>query len=364
MWSFADRRVGRGWVALALFAFAGCDGEYKVFRSVTTEWDLMMVHNPEPVPEPNPALDCVIGGGVAVEDFDGDGRLDAFAANHAGAPNAYWRNEGDGRFVERAADAGLALPDDWTAGVSLADYDNDGDRDVFLCNYGPNRLMRNEGDGTFVDVTGAAGLGDDNRCAGGSWADYDNDGHLDLYVANHFEHFDPEVRPPASVAVPDVLYRNRGDGTFEDVTSLLPEAAVDGAGFIATWFDLDNDGDQDLYVAKDLTFLGSTNTLVRNDGPDGAGGWVFTDITDGCGCDQPIASMGVAVGDYNGDGLQDLAVSDMGPDPRPEFAGALWLLRNRGDGTGFDDVTMTSGLGEVFPDDGPRYVGWGVEFID
>ncbi|MFQ5666905.1 MAG: CRTAC1 family protein [Candidatus Binatia bacterium] len=326
------------------------------FAERTDAWDIDMLQVLPPGPYGS-IIDCANGGGVAVEDFDGDGLLDLFATQQNG-PNHFWKNLGGGRFAEQAAAAGLDFPGDWGTGVSLADFDNDGDRDVYLCNLGANRLLENQGNGTFVDVTAAAGVGDEHRCSSAAWADYDNDGYLDLYVTNHFDWF-PFERPFPDTPASDRLYHNLGDGTFEDVTALLPAGSTEGAGFIGVWFDYDNDGDLDLYVGNDSgAFI--PDRLFRNDGPGAGGGWVFTDVSDTCGCDIKGSIMGASAGDYDGDGWLDLVLTDgvMGPGPAPL---PVHLLHNDGNGA-FTEQTVASGIALTLPTG--MSAAWGTEFFD
>ena len=230
-------------------------------------------------------------------------------------------------------------------GCTAADYDNDGDPDLYITCYGPNILYRNNGDGTFTDVTALAGVGDPGVAMGTAFADYDMDGDLDLYVANYIE-YRPELNkhcarvkgiriycgPDAFPTQPDVFYRNNGNRTFTDITEavgLLPDAARELG---AVFFDYDNDGDPDLYVCGDMT----PNLLYRNDGGR------FTEQGPLAGCSYSdegavLSGMGVAAGDYDNDGLFDLFVTNHQREPNS-------LYRNLGNGL-FADVTFGSGLG-------------------
>ena len=183
------------------------------------------------------------GGGVVVADFDGDGLLDIYVIASVGA-NALYRNLGGLRFVDVAAEAWVEDAASRSNGACAADYDNDGDTDLYVGNYGPSKLFRNRGDGTFDEVTAAAGLAESSRnprTMGCAWGDYDADGFLDLIFVRHLDDSDPGVfaggqRDLSEFADPLVLFRNRGDGTFAGVTVLLGDPTpargiVRGAGF-------------------------------------------------------------------------------------------------------------------------------------
>jgi len=286
-------------------------------------------------------------GGAVMDDFDGDGDLDLFVSSwHPRDQMRFFVNEGDGTFTDATARAGL---EGLTGGLNLAqaDYDGDGDLDLLVLRgawttYGePNSLLRNRGDGTFEDVTGEAGLLSSHPTQTASWGDYDGDGRLDLYVGN-------ESR--GGRRVPNQLFRNEGDGTFTEVAA---ETGTDVAGFVKAvqWGDVDNDGRPDLYVSR----LGEPNVLLRNEGPDGAGGWSFSDVTEAAGVSEPEASFPIWFWDYDHDGWLDLFVSGYRGTPGDVAAEALGLphegetprlYRNDGDGT-FTDVTAAAGLERV-----------------
>ncbi len=283
-------------------------------------------------------------GSCIVDDFDGDGLLDVFTSNldPERGPGLFI-NRGDGTFEERGESAGLA-DQVGAANATHADYDNDGDLDVLLLRGGwerPKRpsLLRNRGDGTFEDVTAAAGLIAPIACQSGAWADYDNDGFVDLYLVGEFDHRHPDPRNLGR------LYHNNGDGTFTDVAE---KAGVLNRlwGKGAAWGDYDNDGDPDLYVSNDS----ASNRLYRNDG-DGT----FTDVAVELGVTEPRVSFACWWWDYNNDGRLDLFVCAFGnrlsdvirshlgqptPGERPR------LFRNEGPG-GFRDVTTAAGLDRV-----------------
>ena len=251
----------------------------------------------------------------------------------------------------------------WGMGVAAGDYDNDGWVDLFVCNYGPNTLYRNNGDGTFRDVTATAGVGDGRWGVSASWGDYDADGRLDLYVTNtvqfdtkapdpmdcHYRGITVQCGPLGMVGDSDILYRNNGDGTFRDVSEKAGVSDVTPSyGLGAIWSDYDNDGDLDLYVANDQM----ANFLFRNQG-DGTfeetglfAGAAFSD--DG----TAQGSMGVDFGDYDRDGLLDIYITHFSDDYNT-------LFRNLGQGR-FRDMTRGAGLTfSSWP-----MVGWGTGFVD
>jgi hypothetical protein len=320
------------------------------------------------------------GSGVGLIDYDNDGWLDIYLVNgstfaaldgkeeppHA----ALFHNNHDGTFTDVAAKAGVTN-DRWGYGVSVADYDNDGWPDIYVGNYGKNRLYHNNHDGTFTDVAERAGVALGNWSPGSAWGDYDGDGRLDLYVTGYV-HFDRDNLPISGskavgfancgyrgvpvncgprglIGEPDHLFHNNGDGTFTDVTV---KAGVEDKdryyGFTAIFVDINNDGKPDLVVGNDS----EPNFLYINKG-DGT----FDDQSyisgfalnkDG----REIASMGIAAGDYENNGLIDLFVTDFGDDYKV-------LFHNDGDAS-FTDVSYKAGIAQTtIP-----FVGWGDGFID
>jgi hypothetical protein len=286
-----------------------------------------------------------MAGTCLVDDFDGDGRLDVFMPTTDSQRGAsFLRNRGDGTFEDRSEAAGLA--EQWLSLSGYhADYDNDGHLDVVLLRGAwedPRRmsLLRNRGDGTFADVTVAAGLASPISSQAGGWADYDNDGHLDFYVAGEYNTAAPDPRNHGR------LYRNRGDGTFQDVTAT---AGVGNSGFGkgVAWGDYDGDGRPDLYVSN----LREANRLYHNNG-DGT----FTDAAREQGVTEPLASFACWFWDYDNDGRLDLWV---GPNDatlsqvvrdllgRPTAGERPRLYRNQGPGRPFRDVTAEVGLDRV-----------------
>ena len=312
------------------------------------------------------------GSGLAIFDYDGDGRMDLYFANGTLLPagtastgtNRLYRNLGAGRFAETTKAAGLAFAG-YCHGVVTGDIDNDGDSDVFLCNTGRNALFLNLGDGTFQDISKQAEVDREGWSPGGVFLDYDNDGDLDLYVVNYGKWKLPDddlvcdratsidgsgpsrVRvycsPQAIKPARHVLFRNNGNLTFTDVTEAAGVARSDGRGLGAVAADLNGDGRIDLYVANDMC----PNFVYLNRG-DGT----FVDVTESSGAGYGPngamrAGMGVDAEDVDGDGRADLVVTN--------FLGegnALFI--NLGEGQ-FEDRARTSGIFH----DSLAWVGWG-----
>jgi tetratricopeptide (TPR) repeat protein len=312
------------------------------------------------------------GSGACFLDLEGDGDVDLYLVNggtlatfggHNTARDALYRNEGGGRFTDVTAAAGIA-EQAWGGGCTAGDYDGDGDPDLFVSNFGADALYRNEGDGTFRDVTGVAGIREQAWGFGAAFFDADRDGDLDLFVANYlrFDPADAEMTarrcrwkggavmcgPRGFEGQADVFWRNRGDGTFEDASAAAGVGAdgLYGMGVVAG--DVDGDGDVDLFVANDS----QENQLLVNDG-----GGRFEDQALAAGValsgdGRAQAGMGADLGDVDGDGDEDLLVTNFSDDYHT-------LYRNDGDLL-FTDVTAAAGL------DGPSRssVGWGGGFFD
>lgn len=276
--------------------------------------------------------------GQAWADIDRDGWLDVVLTNQL-RPNRVFLGTPSGEFSSPGWAGDIARSDSISAGVVFGDYDNDGWSDLYVLEYGPNRLFRNLGGHGFVDVTELAGVGNPGVGETATWGDFDNDGFIDLYVVNN------------DIATPDSLYRNRGDGSFADASDLLDVDIRARPAFSASFFDYDLDGDRDLYVVNDKRV---GNVLWRNDGP-GCGGWCFTDVSHESGADVELCSMGLAIGDYDRDGDQDLFVTSVGP---------MKLLQNQiaqGEAV-FVDVSVQAGA--TIDVDGWGEVGWGTQFVD
>ena len=315
------------------------------------------------------------GTGVAIFDYDNDGwpdiffvngtRLARFSADDAPSNHLY-RNNHDGTFSDVTAKAGLTATG-WGQGVCVGDYDNDGWEDLYVTYYGKNRLYHNR-NGVFTEVAKQAGVAGSGKAwgTGCAFVDYDRDGHLDLMVANYVD-FDlatapaPGDRPtciwkgvpvmcgPRGLAgAKNILYHNRGDGTFEDVTTKAHIDRTDGHyAFSVSTFDFDDDGWPDIYVACD-----STPSILYRNNHDGT----FTDVavTSGSAFNEDgreQAGMGSTVADFNGDGHLDIFKTNFSDDTST-------LYRNNGDGT-FTDATSAAGLGLY-----SQYLGWGTMFFD
>ena len=340
-----------------------------IFTDVTARAGLRL-------PRRDDGADTIVqGAGVVAFDYNDDGYADLYVPNLGGA-NALYRNNGDGTFSDVAQAAGVDDRDARGNGGCAADYDNDGDQDLYVTNYGPSRLFRNSGDGAFSDATASANLGgaqEGLRSTGCAWGDYDRDGYPDLIVARHLYRYDLEmlqsgrfVRELGGLA----LYHNEGDGAFADLTSLLgdtprpkesPSGLDDivigniwGAGFQPGWVDYDNDGDLDLYVVNDFGRSIHPNVLWRNDGPAADGSWSFVDASIGSGADVEMYGMGLAVADYDLDGFFDLFVTNV--------RGNV-LLRNDGNGLTFTDTAAEAGAAAATVGLDVR-VSWGAVFFD
>ena len=294
-----------------------------------------------------------MGVGVAFLDYDNDFDLDIYFVNGADLPgytstipptNRLYRNNGDGTFTDVTEKAGVG-DTGYGIGCCIGDYDNDGDVDLYVSNYGANILYRNNGDGTFTDVTKTAGVGHIGFSVGCAFADYDNDGYLDLFVANYVQvemknrpictHKDIHAycRPEDYKRGANVLYRNNGDGTFTDVSSQGGITQL-GRCLGVAWADYNNDGHIDLFVANDAL----ENFLYENNG-DGT----FTEMGMLLGvafnehCDAE-SCMGVNFGDYDNDGYLDLVVTNY-------QAQTNTIYRNDRNGS-FWDMTSESTLAE------------------
>ena len=292
-----------------------------------------------------------LGIGQAWGDYDRDGWLDLYVTGNRD-PSVLYRNNGDGRFSVSGLTPQVALADVDTGGAVWADYDNDGWLDLYVLNHGANTLFHNDGGLGFTDVTERAGVGDAGKGTTATWGDFDGDSFLDLYVVNWScfpECGDPNITREHDEAR-DTLYRNLGDGAFEDVSHLLDYDLLLGAGFSASFTDYDDDGDADIYVVNDQFKNMLGNMLWRNDGP-GCGYWCWREVSIEAGARTFIHGMGLAVGDYDNDLDLDFYFSDM--------VNGMVLLQNQGDGS-FDDVADEAGV-VVGPSSA---VGWGTVFFD
>jgi hypothetical protein len=322
-----------------------------------------------------------MGGGVALLDYDNDGRLDVFFTNGAKIEdpmpqgrvpdksarpfwNRLYRQNADGTFTDVTEKAGLTgMPQNqYGMGVAVGDYDNDGSDDIYVTNYGSNTLYRNGGDGTFTDVTARAGVTGGGWSASAGFLDYDNDGKLDLFVSRYVNwsfqtnRYCGEQKPGyRAYCHPDnydgmtnVLYHNEGDGRFTDVSSKAGIANPAGKGLGVSFADYDDDGFVDVYVANDSV----QSFLYRN---NGNGTFTEAGLLTGVGFNEDgktFAGMGVDFSDYDNDGHPDVVVTDLSNE-------RYMLFRHNGDGS-FRDVTNTSGVGgATLP-----FSGWSVHLFD
>ena len=310
-----------------------------------------------------------MGAGLACFDADNDGWLDLYLLNGAELPgkqfqsppsDALFRNLHTAKFVDvtraaRCVESGYGL------GVTAADYDNDGFQDLYINNFGPNNLLHNNGDGTFTDVTDLAGVADGSKFgAGATFVDIDGDGDLDLFSANYLEFSFEHHQKLAPTAYPyspgprdfpaaaDSLFLNQGDGTFRDIGRSSGIAAAVGPSMGVVAGDFDRDGDSDIFVACD----GTPNLYFVN---DGRGNFREEAMLFGLAYDlrgNANGNMGVDAADLNGDGFEDLLVTN--------YADQLPVLFKNTELGVFDDVSRISQVGyEVLP-----HVTWGVGLVD
>ena len=322
-----------------------------------------------------------MGGGVALLDYDGDGRLDVFFTNGAQIDdpmpadrqpskserrfwNRLYRQGADGTFSDVTERAGLAgMPQNrYGMGVAVGDYDNDGRPDLYVTNYGANTLYHNDGDGTFSDVTATAGVAASGWSASAGFFDYDNDGRLDLFVTRYVDWtfqrngycgekkpgYRSYCHPDNYEAMTNVLYHNDGGGTFTDVSVKSGIAQTPGKGLGVSFADYDQDGFTDVYVANDSVQC----HLYRN---NGNGTFVEVGLLLGVGFNEEgktFAGMGVDFADYDNDGRPDVVVTDLSNE-------RYRLFRQADDGS-FQDVSNASGLGAATM----LFAGWSTRFID
>ena len=322
-----------------------------------------------------------MGSGAAWGDYDNDGDLDLYLCDiahplgqtsEAGAAggNRLFQNNGDGTFRDVTAAAGVGFRG-LAMGAAWADYDNDGDLDLAVSAFGQLVLYRNRGDGSFEDATRFAGLaGHDGFWTGLSWSDYNRDGLADLYVCGYVQYdFKPEygalssrqyaqvipftLNPSSYEPQPNLLFRNNGDGTFRESARQAGVESTEGRSLSAAWSDFDQDGWPDLYVANDI----SDNAMYRNRG-DGT----FEDISDPAWVADYRGAMGLALGDFDRDGDTDIFVTHW----IAQENGFYWNLLHTTDGGSktnplkFTDIADMVGLGQI----SLQQIGWGVSFFD
>jgi hypothetical protein len=359
-------------IILALLFLSGCqnpptppskENQPGMFTDITKESNLNFVH--DPAVEGNYFYPEVMGAGGAFFDYDNDGDLDIYLANGAyrasGRPkltHRLFRQDKNGKFIDvtetsRLADTGYGM------GVAMGDIDNDGDVDVYVANYGPNKLYQNNGDGTFIEITKQAGITNSAWATAAVFFDYNRDGFLDIFIANYVT-YDPAVvcsdksgkrdycGPQAYLGEKDVLYRNNGNGTFTDVSdaSGISKIVSKGLGVVAADFDMDSY--PDLYVAND----GEPNQLWMN---QRNGTFVDVAVSQGAAVNaagQAEAGMGIAVGDIDGDADEDLFITHLRNETNT-------LYRNVGK-LGFQDDTASSGIAAF----SLAYTGFGTGWFD
>jgi enediyne biosynthesis protein E4 len=310
-------------------------------------------------------------GGLAVFDYNGDGRPDIFFTNGAPTPslqkdlpkysNRLYRNDGGLHFTDVTETAGVAGVG-YAMGAAAADYDNDGHVDLFVAGVRQNQLLHNRGDGRFEDVTTRSGISSGDWAVAAVWFDYDNDGRLDLFVVNYVQ-WTPQTNrycgdqargirtychPRFFQGLPDRLYRNKGDGTFEDVSARAGLLTHIGKGMSAAIADYDHDGRMDLFVTNDAV----PNFLFRNKGD---GTFEETGLLAGVSVPasgRPVSGMGTDFQDYDNDGWEDIFLTALSGETFP-------LFRNDGKGT-FTETTPAAGLVTVTT----RLSGWCAALVD
>jgi hypothetical protein len=355
------------------------DGAPIVFLDVTRQAGLDIFHHRSGTPEKTTILEAP-GSGVALIDYDNDGWLDIYLLNGSTVPAMkgkeappramLFHNNHDGTFTNVTEKAGVAN-ERWGFGVAVADYDNDGWPDIYVANYGKNRLYHNNHDGTFTDVAEKAGVALGGWSTGPTWGDYDRDGLLDLFVPGYVKYdldhpviagqrglragscqyrgVDIFCGPLGLIGESDHLFHNNGDGTFTDASVKAgvsdPQARY---GFASVFVDLDDDGWLDLVVAND-----SVPNYLYHNRHDGT----FEDISFASGFavneeGRAQSSMGIGIGDYNHDGKADIFITTFSDDYKT-------LYRNDGDGS-LTDVSFKVGLGmPTIP-----FLSWGAGFLD
>ncbi|MFL6308298.1 MAG: CRTAC1 family protein [Candidatus Sulfotelmatobacter sp.] len=339
------------------------------FREVAQQAGLDFVLHNNPTPRKH--MIETMAGGLAAFDYNNDGKIDIFFTNGAAIPgleknspkffNRLYRNDGGMKFTDVTLEAGVAGAG-YSMGAAAADYNNDGYTDLFVAGVYRNILYRNLGNGKFEDVTEAAGIKSDKWSVAAGWLDYDNDGWLDLFVVN-YAHWTPDFdrycgdrerdlrvycHPKYFEGLPNTLYRNRRDGTFEDVSKEAGILEHIGRGMSVAFADYDNDGFTDVFVTNDNL----PNFLFRN-----RRNGTFEEVALEAGValtnnGAPIASMGADFRDFNNDGLCDINVTALAGETFP-------LFRNVGKGS-FSDVTHTSQIAQL---SAPRS-GWSNGFFD
>ena len=345
----------------------GAEEKLPVFTDVTKEAGINIKHSYGDFDLSNIVEGT--GAGAMFFDYDGDGWLDIYFVNgcwltnvndnrgrnlRGELTNSLYRNNGDGTFTDVTKKTGVGH-DGFGFGCSAADFDKDGDLDLYVLNYGPNVFYRNNGNGTFTDISESSGLANANWSLSAPWFDYDGDKDLDVYVANYLKYDSGKFRsyyaaagypgPLSYRGQPDALYRNNGDGTFTDVTKEAGIFQPNGRAMSATIADLNNDGLLDIYIPNDAM----ENYFFKNTGKgtfDSEGLMMGLAFGEG---GQGVSSMGPTTGDVDRDGWLDIYIPDMGYG---------CLLMNRKDY--FEDRTEPTSLAVVCG----QYTGWGGVLFD
>src|SRR5205085_5290596 len=354
-------------------AGAACAGKAPQFEDITAKTGVTFQHISSPDKK---FIVESMSGGVLLLDYDRDGWLDIYFTNARSlsmtlsgkkARSALYHNNHDGTFTDVTDKAGVATPCSFAMGGAVGDYNNDGWPDIYVTCLGGNVLYRNNGDGTFTDVTKAAGVVDGRWSAGAAFGDYDGDGFLDLLVANYvdfrlndlpgfgssptckFRGIDVQCGPRGLKGAGDSLYHNNGDGTFTEVAK---QAGTDDSGGYyglgVIWSDFGGRGRLDAYVANDST----PNFFYRNEGQQKFTEFGLESGTAVSGDGSEQGSMGVAVGDYMHTGRFSIFVTNFADEYNT-------LYRNNGD-YDFADVSAAAGVAQV----SRPYVGWGTGFFD
>jgi hypothetical protein len=360
--------VGAAVATTALLSAADATGPIR-FENVTAGSGLEFVLEQHATPDKH--MVETMAGGLAVFDYDADGRPDVFFSNGASLPsleksspaqwNRLFHNDGGFKFTdvtEKAGVRGLG----YTTGAAVGDYDNDGRPDLFVAGVQRNQLLRNAGDGTFTDVTKAAGIKDYVWSVAAGWLDYDNDGWLDLFVVNYVD-WTPETNkycgdrardlrvychPKHYRGLANALFRNRGDGTFEDVSEKSGLGAAVGKGMSVSFADYDADGLTDVFVTND----GIPDFLFHNTKRG-----TFEEVALLAGVSvpahgRPVSSMGTDFRDVDNDGWPDIVLTALTGETFP-------LFKNEG-GAFFRDATYGMGLGK----ETVRMSGWAAALVD
>jgi hypothetical protein len=354
-------------LAVPLLVATSLNAEGIKFREVSKAWGVDFRHHHGGsgrlyMPE-------TVTGGVVMFDFDGDGDQDLFFVDGGSLPgytgeparSRLFRNDGDGHFTDWTEKSGIRLAV-YGNGGTAGDIDGDGDLDLFVTGFGGDQLFRNNGDGTFTDVTAQAGVANPLWSSAAAFADVDNDGDLDLLVVDYLDFtlannqscgdarrkLRGYCHPDAYHGLPVRFFRNQGNGTFVDATQAAGFGATIGPGLALCFGDIDNDGWQDVYIAND----NKPNFLLHN-----KGNGTFEDISVLSGTatgepGRPEAGMGVDMGDYDGDGLLDIVVTNYELETNA-------LYHNLGGGT-FIDSRSPAGIAEP----SLRFLKFGVAFAD